>query len=356
MSRITIKELAEACGVAVSTVSRAMNDRSDVNPATKERILATAKELGYVPNASARSLKIASTKAIAVIIQGDTSELLVRLLGELEAQLALSGYDAFLSHVSDRKAQASTVEQIVSERKFSGVIFLGRYGDTASKDAASLSRRLAAINVPIVFCTTADFSGSPSLHSSVSVDDFGGAAELTRYLLGQGHRRIAFATMIQDSSPTSGHAWAQRYSGYRSALEDAGISHDPLLEIPAVDPTQLYSMTNGYESVKSWLSQGAPKFTAIVSSCDAVALGASRALQEGGIRIPEDCSLTGFDGLGFARFAVPSLTTVLQPLDNIAAATSRVLLAAIGEPRHATEQVWIRGEMLLGESTGPVTP
>lgn len=351
MSGITIKELAELCGVAVSTVSRAMNDRSDVNPDTRARILAAAREYGYVPNTSARSLKVSSTRAIAVIIQGETSPLLVQVLGLLESSLGVQGYDVMLSHVSDRAAHAGTVERIVTERKFGGVILLGRYGDQDDGNAGELSRDLARIDVPLVFCTTADFSGSPSLHSSVSVDDFSGSYELTRRLLALGHRRIAFVG--GGSADNRQHPWALRYSGYRSALADAGLPVDPTLQIDSVAPDMLYTMANGYRSTGAWLAAGRPDATAIMGMCDAVAIGAGRALHEAGIRVPTDCSLTGFDGLDIAQYAIPSLTTVRQPLEDIARATGRVLLSAIAQPGHATEQLWIRGELVEAESTAP---
>ncbi len=351
MAGITIKELAERCGVAVSTVSRAMNDRSDVNPATRARILAAAREYGYVPNTSARSLKISSTRAIAVIIQGETSPLLVQVLGLLETTLGEQGYDVMLSHISDRSAHAGTVERIVYERKFGGVIFLGRYGDRARGNAPELSRSLARIEVPLVFCTTADFSGSPSLHSSVSVDDYSGSYELTRRLLDLGHRRIAFGGGGGEYDRQ--HAWALRFSGYRSALEDAGLEVDPSLVIPSVSPDQLYTMANGHESTRAWLAAGPPDFTAIMGMCDAVAIGIGRALHEAGLGVPADCSLTGFDGLDIARYCIPSLTTVRQPLEDIARATARVLLSAVSQPGHATEQLWIRGELVEAESTAP---
>ncbi len=351
MAGITIKELAEICGVAVSTVSRAMNDRSDVNPETRMRILAAAHEHGYTPNASARSLKIAATRSVAVIIQGEPGQLLFQMLGQLEQQLGDEGYDVIVSHVPEARAHASTVERIVDDGKFAGVVFLGRYGDRADRSAPELSRKLASIDVPMVFCTTVEFSDSPGLHSSVSVDDRAGAYELTRHLLEQGHRRIAFGgTGIAGHHR---HPWALRLSGYRAALAEAGLEADPGLVIASIHPQRLYTMTDGYESAKAWLRSGPPPFTAIVGACDATAIGIGRALHEAGISVPEDCSLTGFDGLEAAFFTTPTLTTMRQPLDTVAQLTSRVLLSAMSAAPRATEQIWIRGDLAVGESTGP---
>lgn len=353
MSGITIKQLAQICGVAASTVSRAMNDRADVNPETRARILAAAEKHGYVPNASARSLKISAAQAVAVIIQGEMGPLFLDLLTSLETVLSDAGYGTFLSHVPDARAHASTVERLVNDGKFSGVVFLGRYGDRADVNASALSRELARINVPIVFCTTADFSDLPSQHSSVSVDDYAGSYALTQHLIELGHRKIAFggAAAGRDTQ----HPWALRFSGYLSALRDAGVDVDPRLTIPSAKPEELYTMANGYESTRAWLAADPPSFTAIVASCDAAAIGIGRALHEAGLRVPEDCSVTGFDGLDMARFTTPTLTTIRQPLTEIAETTVRVLLSAISESVHSTEQIWIRGEVVVGESTGPTS-
>lgn len=357
MARVTIKELAKECGIAVSTASRAMNGRSDVSPATRELVLAVAQRMGYVPNVGAQSLKLEGTQAISVIIQGETSELLVKLLGELEQELASAGYEALLSHVPDEKATAATVQQIVSERKFLGVVFLGRYGNSGTREASILSNRLADLGVPIVFCTTADFSGSTYVQSSISVDDYTGCGELTKLLLSKGHRNIAFASVGHDDGLESGHAWALRYRGYRDAMEAAGIEITGRMLIPATSPASIYTMPGGYHSVSAWLQQGElGETTAIVCACDAVAIGAARALREAGLSIPDDVSITGFDGLDFARYTVPSIATIAQPLEKIAQETARVLIAAIDQEHRTSEQVWIKGQLLPGESIATRTP
>ena len=351
MTEVSIKKLAEECGVAVSTVSRAMNNRPGISPSTREKILAKARELGYVPNASARSLKIADSQTIAVIIQGHTSELLIEILSDLQGYLAKSGYDAFLQHVPDAHANVTTVQQIVRERKPAGVIFLGRFGDTGEGSANTVSRQLAGLHIPVVYCTTADFSGPPSRHSSVSIDDVGGAADLTRHLIERGHEKIAFAAVTSAAGLNEGYAWSLRYRGFAAAMDDAGIPINPELVVPSAHPVELYSMANGYESVRRWLEAGPPEFTALVTSCDAIGLGALRALKEAGIRVPEDVAVTAFDGLDFAQYCVPSLTTIVQPKAELAEATAQVMVDAIANPRHSTEQKWIRGKLKLGEST-----
>lgn len=352
MAEMTIKELARICGVAVSTVSRAMNDRSDVSPHTRARIRAAAEKHGYVPNSSARRLKIGSTKTISVFIQGEFGQLLVEVLQLLELAFAEAGFDTTISHIADAShANAGTVERIVREGKFGGVVFLGRYGNADREASAQLSRRLAEIDVPMVFCTTPDYSGAAALHSSISVDDHAGARDLTAHLVSLGHRRIAFVGA--GAEPDREHAWALRLAGYQAGLRDAGIDLDPALVVGSALEEQTYSMRNGYESMRVWLPQSPDDVTAIVAVCDAVAIGASRALDERRLSVPTDMSIVGFDGLDVANYVVPSLTTIVQPVAEIAQSTARVLLATMAEPTRAIEQVWIRGRLTTGESVRP---
>lgn len=351
MAEMTIKELARICGVAVSTVSRAMNDRSDVNPATRARIRAAAERYGYVPNASARRLKIGTTRTITVIIQGEFGQLLIEVLEHLEQAFADAGYDMTMSHIADQHAHAATVERIVREGKYGGVVFLGRYGSADREASAALSRRLAEIDVPMVFCTTPDYSGSVALHSSISVDDHSGARDLVTHLIERGHRRIGFIGAGDEHDRE--HAWALRLAGYRAGLEAAGIRYDPELVIASAAPDQIYTMVNGYASTRRWLADGAAVdagATALFAVCDAAAIGAARALSESGLRVPDDISLVGFDGLDIAEYYVPRLTTVVQPVAELAQSTARVLMSTMDDPGRALEQVWIRGRLVPGES------
>jgi len=158
----------------------------------------------------------------------------------------------------------------------------------------TLSRRLARIDVPMVFCTTSDYSSSGAMHSFVSADDQRGAADLTRYLIERGHRRIAFVGAGPEND--AGHAWAQRLAGYRNALADAGIPQDPGLIIRAAVPERLYTLENGFDSLATRLMEGMIDFTALVAVCDEVAIGAAGALREasGSRRTARSSATTGW--------------------------------------------------------------
>lgn len=352
MSEITIKELARICGVAVSTVSRAMNDRSDVNPETRARIVAAAQAHGYVPNSMARRLKIGSSDTIAVFIQGEFGQMLMETFERLEIELGKRGFDTTIAHISEQQHDhASIVERVVRGGRFAGVVFLGRYGSADREASAQLSRRLAEIDVPMVFCTTSDYSGVEVQRSWVSVDDASGARDLTAHLIARGHRRIGFIGAGRERDHE--HAWALRLSGYGAALRDAEIESDDSLIVGSAIESQVYTMRNGYESLRRWLRRdpdSAWGVTAFVAACDAVAIGAARALDEAGLSVPGDVSLVGFDGLDVAEYSRPRLTTLEQPIEAIAETTARLLVETIRSPHRHVEQVWIRGRLIERES------
>ena len=350
---ITIKELADLCGVSIATVSRAMNARAEVKPQTRERILAAAEKYGYVPNSAARNLKLPATRSVAVVVQGHTSELLIRLLGIIDAEFEKADYETLLFHVSDSRANAQTISKLVTSGSFSGLIFLGRYGDNDHDNALDLSRYLSLLDIPIAFSTTTDFSNTSSPSASVTVDDSAGARLATRHLLDYGHQRIAYALVDPSAPNTGGHAWMLRHRGYRSALEEENLDSDDTLAIVATEPSELYSMENAYRSTRDWLEQDPPRFSAVVASCDAVALGVIRALTDAGLRVPEDVSVTGFDGLEFSRFARPSITTLVQPLQEIGEKTVDVLLRRMAYPHEPPGIFTVDGTLVDGESTGP---
>lgn len=353
LTRLTIKDLARICDVAPSTVSRALNDRQDVSAETRKLVQETARRLGYATDLPGRNLKDAVPNAVALVIQGDTSEILIRLFAELEQQLEARGYEAYLAHVPDRRADAAAVRKIMSERRFIGLVFLGLYGNDKAGGPGRLAGQLADLGVPIVYCATSEPADSSEPQSSVSVDDFAGARELTNLLISQGHRRIGFVSVGDTRSRLSGHSWAVRFRGYQAALLEAGLDAGEDLLLPAQTPPEMYSMASGYLAVQQRLREGLGDITALVCSCDAVAAGALRALHEAGLSVPEDVSVTGFDGLSVARYSVPRITTIRQPQSDIARETVRLLLDSLQRSVGYKEQVHIPGNLLPGESVAP---
>jgi len=340
MPGTTIRELAALCGVAVSTVSRAINGHPEVSPETRRRIVEMAKKHDYVANSSARSLKARSTNVIAVLVQGGLSPIFLPMIRMFEERIEKTGFSLMLTFISDEDAEAGAIARIVRDRKISGVIFLGRYGDRA--EGALSSQRLAEMGTPIVFCTTSDFSGSRSPHSSVSIDDRAASAAITTLLLKRGHRRIAY--LGAGGPGDAEHVWALRVTGFRDAVA-AFPEHANARVLAAEVPQRLYTMENGYDTMLRALDDGLDA-TAIVAICDTVAVGAMKALSERGLRVPEDVSVTGFDDIDYARYSVPGLTTVSQPLEQIVKESTRILLDIIADPSRDAEIIRLLGPVV----------
>ncbi len=350
MSGTTIRELAALCGVAVSTVSRAINGHPEVSPETRRRIVEMAEKYNYVANSSARSLKARSTNVIAVLVQGGLSPIFLPMIRMFEDQIEKTEFSLMMTFISDEDAEAGVIARVVRDRKISGVIFLGRYGDKA--EGGLSSQRLADMGTPIVFCTTSDFSGSRSPHSSVSVDDRAASAAITTLLLERGHRRIAY---LGASGPGDAeHVWALRVAGFRDAVESFP-EHARSRVLTSAIPQRLYSMENGYDTMRRALDEGLDA-TAIVAVCDAVAVGAIKALSERNLRVPEDMSVTGFDDIDYARYSVPSLTTVSQPLQQIVNESTRILLDIIADPDRGAEIIRLPGPIMERGSVSTPSP
>ena len=350
MSGTTIRELAALCGVAVSTVSRAINGHPEVRPETRHRIVEMAKKYNYVANSSARSLKARSTNVIAVLMQGELSPIFLPMIGMFEDQIESTEFSLMLTFISDEDAEAGGIARVIRDRKISGVIFLGRHGDKA-KGALS-GQRLAELGTPIVFCTTSDFSGTRSPHSSVAIDDRGASAAITALLLERGHRRIAF--LGAGGPGDAEQVWALRVAGFRDAVEK--FPHQTRARVLAAEvPERLYTMENGYETMRRALDDGLDA-TAIVAVCDTVAIGAIKALSERGLRVPEDVSMTGFDDIDLARYSVPGLTTVTQPLQHIVKESTRILLDTIANPNRDSETIRLPGPIVERSSVSAPLP
>ncbi|MCR5669832.1 MAG: LacI family transcriptional regulator [Butyrivibrio sp.] len=339
MAEITIVEIAKRCGVAVSTVSRAINNHSDINPETKKRIMAVIKETGYIPNNSARNLKRTDAKCIAVLVKGITNPFFSPMIEEIEKETDDRGYALVLRHVEAYEDELDVALELEKEKRLRGIIFLG--GSTRHA-----SDKMKQLNVPCVFATIgSDVSDSAgrNTYSTVSVDDALESKKIVEYLIGLGHKKIAI--MAEGSDTPS--VVRQRLEGYIEALNSNGIKVNDKL-IRYVDK-RIYTMQNGYDTAKALIDSGV-EFTALYCISDVLAIGALRALADAGIRVPEDVSVAGFDGQELSQFCVPRLTTIRQPLIDISKETMRLIFDIIDKER-GHRHIIFPGELIEGEST-----
>jgi len=342
VEKITIKEIAQICGVGVSTVSRAMNNHPDINKETKDMIMRVISEHDYVPNNSARNLKRSDGKTIAVLVKGISNPLFYRMMKVFEKEIKREKHTLVLQHVDEKQDEIDVAIQLEKEKRLRGIIFLG--GNFSHSD-----EKLRKLSVPFVLATIGLLEDeNKKKYASVSVDDVKESIKITEYLIGRGHKRIALVGPLKDDESIG----RLRMEGYCRALKAHGIGVDDNLICRMKEDLDTYSMENGYAMMKELLESGAD-FTAVYALSDRMAIGACKAVFDSGKRVPEDYSVVGFDGLDLAGFYNPSITTLRQPLEEMAQEAIRMLFDVV-EGRSKNRHIVFEGELIEGQSVKTV--
>lgn len=327
MKVYTIKDIASMAGVSVTTVSRVLNHRPDVNAATREKVERIIRECHFIGNTNARGLK-QGNEVIAVVIRGRSNPFLSSL-AEAILERADNVPDNFLTEYIDEQAdEFHTAVCMTRQSHVKGIIFVGSLID----DRVAAIRSL---DVPMVFTTVNAENASLTRASSVAVDDRHMGRLVAEELLAHGHRKIA----VFGSNPVAGDSLAMRFQGFCDVFEDQGLSYDRTLYRET-----RFSYEAGYEAARSFFTER-PDATALFAMSDTVAVGAIRALRDIGKSVPEDVSVVGFDGVDIGRYTLPRLTTVEQPVDEIARRSVNLLLDMMEKgaaPRHILVEAFFR--------------
>lgn len=324
----TLEMVAKEAGVSIATVSRIINGTAKVSPERKEAVDAAIAKLNFRPNAAARGLALGKSNTIGVITQAIDSPFYGEGLRGIEDYLQQRGYTAlFMSGNWNEVDEERCMSELLSRRVDGIIIFSGRLQD----------RQLAtyAKQVPLV---VSGRSLKAANICSLQVDDEQGALLATRHLIELGHRRIAFIAGILDHPDAS-----LRFKGYRRALAEAGIPHDPKLVVPGD-----FHEEGGVEATLRLLKSG-NKFTALFCVNDQTAYGACLALYRSGLNCPRDVSVVGFDDLHSSTYRVPPLTSVRQSIRELGESSGAAMLQMLqGErPDISLPQV----ELIVREST-----
>lgn len=340
MSELTIKDIARICGVGVSTVSRAINNHPDINPETRDLILRTIKENNYIPNNSARNLKRQDAKAIALVVKGIDNSFFHEMINDMEAVCKRERYSLVLHHVAFDEDSVEAALELVKEKRLRGIVFLGGvFGD--SKD------KLAQLPVPFVLSTAGELptNFSKKKYSSIGVDDEAEGYRMTEYLIGQGHRDIA---IIYEKGKVQSVSM-RRLRGYQRALEEHDIPVREELMLATKPQIKDFSLENGYAVAKEFLEKKLP-CTAMFVISDIMAIGAGKAIDEAGLRVPDDIALAGFDGVKIGAYMTPSLTTIRQPGVQIAHKTMELLFDLI-KKKDSCQHIVFDAELIERDST-----
>lgn len=329
---MSIQDVARQAGVSVATVSRVFNLPDKVTPATREHVEQIARTLGYLPNASARTLRTQRSRVIGVVLPTLTNPVFAECLDGIARAAAAGGY-AILPFTTDyRLEQEERAAHLLLAGNVDGMILA-----VSNPGTATALQRLADNGLPYVLVYNRHAG-----HPCVSVDGEQAVADLVARLTGLGHRRIA---MVSGQLSASDRA-QQRCRGFRRGMEAAGLgdgAHAPVLEVPFVE-TAVQSI--------SALLQGPARPTALVCSNDLLAIRAIRAAHLAGLGVPRDLSVTGFDGIVLGEDLTPQLSTVAQPNSDIGRASVELLVQAMasGAPLPPEASLTLAHTWRTGES------
>jgi DNA-binding LacI/PurR family transcriptional regulator len=308
MPSMNIQIVAKRAGVSVATVSRAFNFPDKVAPATRELIERVAKELDYLPNASARTLRTQRSRVLGVVLPTLLNPTFAECLQGIAQAAAVGGYAII---------PVTTAYQVAEEERAVNQLLAGNVDGmilvVSNPSTSQALEHLRSVSAPYVLA----YNKHPA-HPCVTVDSEGASADVVARLVRLGHRRIA---MVSGTMAASDRA-QQRYRGYLKGMTAADLTAPPLLEVPFVE--------TAVDAVRQYL-QETPRPTALFCSNDLLAIRAIRAASLSGLRVPQDLAVVGFDGIALGQDLTPVLSTVTQPNHDIGRHSVELLVKALAD-------------------------
>ena len=334
---LTLAEVAVVAGVSVPTVSKVINQRADVAPATRERVERVMTEYGYVVNRAGRSLRQGRAGQIDFVVQSLNSEYAVEILRGVEEALLSTEVRVVLASTHDYQRRERQWRQRLADGSTDGAVLVG--ADHTSLHLTELRRR----QIPFVVVDRLGELGPTDL--SVTATNWAGGKAATQYLLSLGHRRIAALL-----GPATFPCTQDRLAGYRVALAEAGLGVDSTL-IRHGD----WHTERAYEEMCRLLALPQPP-TAVFVGSDKQCLGVYRALHDHHMAIPEAMSVVGFDDMPYAALITPALTTARQPLLEMGRVATKMLLRLIENEPVDSVRVELATPLITRASCGPPRP
>ena len=334
--RTTSQDVADAAGVSRTTVSLVLNNVPGVNisQATRQRVREAARDLGYVPNATAQALATQRARAVGLVMTRSTRQIssdvfLPQLIGGLLTVVKEKKF-RLLIEIVDEGADDRAYIDLAQAKHIDGMIIL-----TPRTTDVGI-RKLDEMNIPAVL-----IGEIPDCNLfSVQADDRGASQKAVKHLIDLGHRKIACVL----NSATVYYNAQTRLDGYQDALQEAGIPYrENLVRFANFDPE------SGHIAMQSLLDE--EEFSAVFVASDTVAMGAKTALREAKLHIPEDVSLVSFDDIPWAAYADPPLTTIRIPAQEMASHACVVLLDMIHGKMPEKKSVYLDADLIVREST-----
>ena len=334
---MTIKDIAKESGYAVGTVSRVLNNHPDVSEKARKTIMAVVEKHHFKLNSNAKHLKQQASSGIAIIVKGSQNMLFASIVERLQRLMSEKKYAPFIYYIGEEENEVERAERVCLERHPLGILFLG-------SDLEFFKERFDRLEIPCVLVTNSAAELGFDNLSSVSTDDESGAQAAVEHLLKLGHRNIGILGGYMEKS----HAAHTRYKGCEKAFAEQGIKLEPGRQYRSA----FFSMEEGYHAMEQLFEQ-MPDLTAVFAMADVLAVGAIRAIRDRGLRVPEDVSVMGFDGIELGNYLSPRLTTVRQARERIADRSLEILLSDIAGERPAVHEL-LPFDIVEGESAAKI--
>jgi LacI family transcriptional regulator, repressor for deo operon, udp, cdd, tsx, nupC, and nupG len=334
-ARLTIRDVAKRAGVSHQTVSRVINGDPLVTPETRAKVEAAIAELGYQPNALARSLAAGHSKTLACLAPNLTDYTFAAIIEGAEAECRQHGFFLISSSAPDETAFTALINELAHSRRIEGMLVINPYIDNRTQQLPK--------NFPVVFVGGHPRDGLDV--DAITLDDEGAARSAVQHLIGLGHNRIAMITgpLIEDCTQ-------DRITGYRAALKKAKIKIDPALIIEGD-----WAASSAHQALLGWMKLQHPP-TAIFAQNDRMALGALRAARDLGLRVPEQLAVIGLDDMPLASYFDPPLTTMRQDMFGIGRTAAQLLVRAVEQPQVKHQQLRAPAELVIRQSTVQTIP
>ncbi len=330
----TIGDVAKLAGVSTMTVSRVINNSGYISPSTRERVERAITQLGYVPNALARSLRFKQTKTIALILTDITNPFFTTVARGVEDAASEQGFSVILCNTDESESKEGEYLNMLLQKQVDGILLV-----PARCSSESISM-LQSRSVPTVVL---DRRVEGVQVDAVLGDSEEGAYQLVRHLLDLGHRRIAVL-----SGPRSVSTATDRVAGFRRAMTKAGLTIDE-----SMVQYEAFSQEAGYRMTQRVLA-AAHRPTALFAGNNFIAVGAFGALRDAGLKVPEEMSLVAFDDLPLPLAMDPFLTVAAQPAYEMGRRATELLLDRLtGEAPEECRDVVLPVTLVVRRSSAP---
>ncbi len=335
----TIQQVAQHLGLAKGTVSRALNNYSDISSDTRDRILAAVDELGYRPSSTARRLKSGRVETVGIVLPVSTSHIsdpfLAEFLDGVSEALGRHDMDLLVTTARDPTDAVAVFERLIAAAKVDGFIVTRTLTDDPRISF------LVRFDIPFVaHGRTAD----PSGYAWLDVDNEGAFAEAVGHLAGLGHKRVGFV-----GGPAELNLARLRRDGYERGLGECGLECDPELEVEAAMSEQ-----GGFLAAEELLALARPP-TALLCATDALAIGAVLALRKAGLTVGRDVSVVGYDGVPVAAHIDPPITTLAQSTRDAGERVAEMLMEILERADPVSLQEITTARLVRRASDGPPT-